>query len=82
MYGELGGLLPPAEDLHLTLPTQHIKKFSSLPKLSLGRSTSKELKPPPLIYCVANRVQVATFTAMLEVLANDCAICSRRFVGR
>ena len=37
--------------------------FSSLPKLHLGRSIPEVLRPPPFTYCIANRVQVATFAA-------------------
>ena len=33
----------------------------TLPKLHSGRSSSKVLRPPPLKYCIANRVQGATF---------------------
>ena len=58
-----GDLLPEA----VGLQTHHILSQSwnnsSLPKLHLGRSNSEALRPPPLIYCNANRVQVANFTA-------------------
>ena len=37
--------------------------FSSLPKLHLGRSSSEVLSPPPFIYCITNRDQIATFAA-------------------
>ena len=49
------------------LQTHHIlsksKNNSSLQKLHLGRSSPEALRPPSLIYCIANRIQVATFAA-------------------
>jgi len=56
--------------VEIGLQTRHVLsqsgnnyKLTSRPKLHLGRSNSEMLRPPALIYCIANRVQVATFAA-------------------
>jgi len=42
------------------------KLKSSLPKLHLDRSSTEALRPPPLIYCNANRVEVHTLQQSKE----------------
>jgi len=46
-------------------------KLSSLPKLHLDWSSSETLRPPPLIYCITNTVQLASFVAISTFVCID-----------